>query len=174
MQPIIFVDLDGVLVDLKKRLLEISNKPKEYLSKSTLTVLFYEIIREMNENERIEFWSNLDMKENALDFWNFLSGWQPLILTSVSGCQAAVVGKKIWCENNLKIDPNRVFCSRKSTEKQFYASPKTILIDDYENNIKEFRAKGGHGILFEDNEQAKSELLELFKNNGFFFGSKDE
>ena len=34
------------------------------------------------------------------------------------------------------------------SQKKNYASPASILIDDYEKNTKEFNARGGTGITF--------------------------
>ena len=47
------------------------------------------------------------------------------------------------------------------SQKQTYASPASILIDDYEKNTKEFTARGGTGITFKNANQTIAELKKL-------------
>jgi hypothetical protein len=47
------------------------------------------------------------------------------------------------------------------SQKQTYASPASILIDDYEKNTKEFTARGGTGITFKSANQTIAELKKL-------------
>jgi hypothetical protein len=171
MQPVLYVDLDGVLVNLKKKIGEIYNSNINSLSSNEFAILFYDLIGEMNYQQTINFWESLEETSDCHLLWDFLKNYQPLILTSVSGNKASVIGKKNWCKNNLKIEPERVFCSRKSSEKQNFACPQAILIDDLDKNIEGFRSKGGYGILHVNAKQTITELQELFKNNSFLFGS---
>jgi hypothetical protein len=47
------------------------------------------------------------------------------------------------------------------SQKKNYASPGSILIDDYEKNTKEFSARGGTGITFKTASQTIAELKKL-------------
>ena len=47
------------------------------------------------------------------------------------------------------------------SQKKTYASPGSILIDDYEKNTKEFNAAGGTGITFKTANQTIAELKKL-------------
>jgi len=62
------------------------------------------------------------------------------------------------------LDADRVFCSKDSKEKQNYASPKAILIDDFDDNIEQFRAKGGHGIFFKNNKDALKKIKKIIES----------
>jgi len=164
MQHILFVDLDGVLVDLTRGLSEILGIDMSKVSKKEYTRLFKEFIKDVPFKKRIEFWSNLPPMPDYKDLWNNLEKYQPLILSSVSGCMAACEGKKIWCKKYLGLDADRVFCSKDSKEKQNYASPKAILIDDFDDNIEQFRAKGGHGIFFKNNKDALKKIKKIIES----------
>jgi hypothetical protein len=47
------------------------------------------------------------------------------------------------------------------SQKKNYASPGSILIDDYEKNTKEFNQRGGTGITFKTASQTIAELKKL-------------
>ena len=104
MQPVLYVDLDGVLVNLKKKIGEIYNSNINSLSSNEFAILFYDLIGEMNYQQTINFWESLEETSDCHLLWDFLKNYQPLILTSVSGNKASVIGKKNWCKNNLKIE----------------------------------------------------------------------
>lgn len=171
MQPLIYCDLDGVLVNLKGRLSEINNMDCSSLDSNAFANLFYDTIGSYNYQQTISFWENLEKTSDCDMLWSEISKYQPLILSSASGNKATVVGKKNWCKKNINLAPERVFCSTKSRGKQNFSCPQAILIDDLEQNIKEFRAKGGHGILHVSADKTITELHSLFKNNSFLFGS---
>lgn len=171
MQPLIYCDLDGVLVNLKGKLSEIYELDCHAINDNEFARLFYDTLGEFNYHQTISFWENLDKTKDCDILWKELCKYQPLILTSVSGNKASVIGKKNWCAKNLNLPPERVFCSAKSKEKQNFACKQSILIDDLKQNIEEFRSKGGHGILHSNAESSIEELKKLFKDNSFFFGS---
>ena len=50
------------------------------------------------------------------------------------------------------------------------------LIDDREDNIEQWKSKGGIGILFKSTDQVKNHIsspINLFNKNEIFFGIKD-
>ena len=61
---------------------------------------------------------------------------------------------------NTGISSNKINLVIRSHKKN-YASPNTILIDDYEKNTKEFTASGGKGIQFKTASQTIAELKKL-------------
>jgi 5'(3')-deoxyribonucleotidase len=163
MQPILFIDLDGVLVDLNSGLSEISGKNLEGLDKPAFKQTYYKFISSVNYDDLVNFWANLPPMPEYMKLWNKVKHLQPLILTAVTNNMANCEGKKKWVEKHLKISADRVFCAKKSRDKQFYASPKSILIDDYAKNIEEFKNKNGHGILHTHNKKTLSELKKVLK-----------
>lgn len=163
MQPILFIDLDGVLVDLIAGLSDIAGKDLGELRQPAFKQAYSKFINSVNHDDLISFWINLPPMPDYLKLWNKVKHLQPLILTNASNSLANCEGKKKWVEKHLKIPSDRVFCSKKSREKQLYASPKSILIDDYDKNIKEFKNKGGHGILHTHYKKTSLELNKILK-----------
>ncbi len=61
---------------------------------------------------------------------------------------------------NTGIPSNKINLVMRSQKKN-YASPGSILIDDYEKNTKEFNQRGGTGITFKTASQTIAELKKL-------------
>lgn len=146
MQPIVFVDLDGVLVDLQRGFAELNKKPYKKMSHKEFSNIIQKYLKNLSVKQIVNFWSNLPETKDCQKLWENLSQFQPIILSACGNCEASCLGKKLWCKKHLGLDKDRVFCSKNSAEKQLYASPKSILIDDYEKNIEQFNNKGGYGI----------------------------
>ena len=68
------------------------------------------------------------------------------------------VGKHQWVEREL---PGVPLLLRSAERKKDLAEPNAILIDDREDNINEWRAAKGIGILFKSAEQTINELKKL-------------
>lgn len=158
MQPLIFVDLDGVLVDLagglSKRL------GKDLSDKDVFDFEFRKFIKETHPFALSQFWAKLPPTKDCEKLWKAFKSYKPLILTSVSGCINTVYGKELWCFTNLAIPSDRVFLSQNSKDKALYASPKSLLIDDFDKNIQRFRDAGGMAIHHTDADKT----IELFNS----------
>jgi hypothetical protein len=146
MQPILFVDLDGVLVDLAQGLSDILDYDFKKIDSKEFTNRYYEFVDGLTNGELLNFWINLPPTKDYLKIWKKVEHLQPMILTAVGGSTISCEGKKAWCKKNLNLNSDRVFCSYNSSDKQNYASSNSILIDDQSRNIKQFKEKGGHGI----------------------------
>lgn len=161
----IYCDLDGVLVDLA---LELGNRIGINLTNlDNFSNHFYNFIDSLNSQEKINFWQTLPKTKDCDKLWNYIKGYQPLILTSCSESREACIGKKKWCKNNLGIKFSRVFCVAKSSQKQLYASDKIILIDDLQSNIDEWQRAKGIAIHHENAEKTIKELnsrLNIIEN----------
>jgi hypothetical protein len=146
MQHLLFLDLDGVLVDLVGGLSKRIGKELSYDRRKEFNEEFKTFIADLNFAARAEFWSNLPPTKDMELIWNKVKFYKPLILSSISECEAAAYGKQMWCWNNLAIDSRQVFCVNKSADKQNFACKNSMLIDDFDDNIAQFRAKGGQAI----------------------------
>lgn len=146
MQPVLFVDLDGVLVDLKQGVGQILKMNLDKLSRKEFEPILDNYLKNLNTKQLMSFWANLPETKNCKKLWDKVKDFQPLILSACGHSQISCQGKKIWCKKHLGIDGDRIFCSKNAEEKQKYASPKSILIDDYKKSIKQFIERGGHGI----------------------------
>ena len=80
------------------------------------------------------------------------------ILSSPSSSQTSVVGKEEWMEKNL---PGVKLNLEQSNNKQVYAEPNAILIDDREDIIERWNKAGGIGIHHTSAENTIKQLKEL-------------
>ena len=69
--------------------------------------------------------------------------------------------KREWLKKNgLDLLPQHFAMGAR--EKQKWAAPNALLIDDYEKNIRQFKEKGGHGIFYQhDINKLMEDLQEL-------------
>lgn len=169
MQPIIFMDLDGVLVDLKKGLGDRINKNLENASPKEFTTEFHSFINKLNYYETVEFWADLPETPDCAELWSSVKFYKPLILTSVSGVIPAIYGKQLWCYRHLDLPSSRVFCSKNSKEKKYYASQKSLLIDDFVDNIQEFREAGGTAIHHTNTASTIHEIQQFIEKHWLYF-----
>jgi hypothetical protein len=163
MQPIIFVDMDGVLVDLISGLSAKVGKQLSIERKDEFNTEFYKLIESMDIKYAAEFWRNLPQTEDCMKIWNAVKPYKPKILTSVSEHLGGVYGKELWCFTNLGINSDYVYCSHKSCDKKLYASPKSLLIDDYGQNIKDWQEAGGTAIHHIDADSTIQQFQDYIK-----------
>lgn len=168
MQPIVFVDLDGVLVDLKKGLGQIVGIDLAEVVGDEFHNIFVEFTKSLSYGETVEFWKNLPKTIDCDQIWKAVKFYKPLILTSISGVEAAAYGKQLWCWNNLGIESARVFCTKNSNEKQFYASKKSILIDDFGKNIRQFEDAGGTVIHHTDTASTINQFKKFIQTHWLY------
>jgi hypothetical protein len=92
------------------------------------------------------------------DLWNWISQFNPVILSSPGRFRHAIEGKKQWIKKN--VPGTTAFFSE---EKWEYAQPNSILIDDKPENVGAWESKRGIGILHTDAASTKEKLLEAIK-----------
>lgn len=149
----IYCDMDGVLTNFEKRFIDILNQVgKKYYSKKELEGItrpkdfekkfsqgeFWKLIDEQGE----DFWAGMEWMPNGQALWDFISPYNPNILSSPSKDNSSRLGKRMWIRQNLSPAPKKIIF-KKSEEKQQYAAPNHILIDDKPSNISEWEAAGG-------------------------------
>jgi len=161
---IIYLDMDGVLCDFHT----------EFKIKSGVSTVQYEAEHgtkkfwEFINDQGLSFWSEMtpmqDMEElKSFVFDNFL---RIGILSSSSkknGSVHADAGKRLWLQKynfSSQISDNDIIIVDSAKDKQIYAKPGRILVDDYEKNINSWRAKGGIGIK---HVNANKTIKELYK-----------
>lgn len=107
------------------------------------------------------FWTELKFRKDGLVLWKFCSKYFPNILSAVtSKDDRCILGKTDWLSRNLDVGlVDRVLLVRRS-EKANFASPDSILIDDHEQNIKEFEEAGGIAFLYKNNAK---EIIKKLK-----------
>jgi hypothetical protein len=139
----IYCDLDGVLVDLKNGLMNQFDVDSP-LSREEID----EYIKDLkNEGGNLkDFFAKLPWTKTGKNLWTYLTPYEPFILTAANHKENPdiVAGKYEWCSNHLNLPKNKIIMEK---EKQKYAGPKKILIDDMSENIENWEDSGGIGIL---------------------------
>ena len=169
----IYCDMDGVLTDFERRFHDKLNtvgkehyplrdilkvvKPKDFEAIFGIT----EFWKFIDQTVGVGFWAGMPWMENGKDLWNFISKYNPELLTSPSRDNTSRLGKQLWAKHNLDPKPRVIFAY--SADKQRYANENSILIDDKPSNIEQWRAAGGIAFRVKngDNTEAINGLKEL-------------
>ena len=148
MKPLIFLDMDGVIVDFVAGSFEAHNReysdPKSwsYFESWGMTAAeFWSGIDAHGE----EFWANLKPYPWAKDFIASLQAVGDVCFsTSPSRSPACYSGKRIWLQEHGLAD---VPCMMGS-QKHLLSRPGRYLIDDGVHNTKAWGDEGGTSLLF--------------------------
>ncbi len=155
--PRIYLDMDGVLVDFEKQLVDTIKMPISQWMKLDRKKRWDPVIA------RKDFWSTAPWNNEGKKLLQFVKKYNPHILSAYvehAHDPNCIPGKAKWAMQKAGIPRSRINLVMRS-QKKTYASPGSILIDDYEKNTKEFTAKGGTGITFKTASQTISELKKL-------------
>lgn len=141
----LYCDMDGVLTDFEQRFNYFTGqRPKQYKNRYGERAFWHLIDVEVG----LSFWSKMPWMPQGKQLWNFISRYNPELLTSPSKDNNSRLGKNLWVKNNLNPQPKVVFSY--SEDKQTYAQQSAILIDDKKSNIEQWVAKGGIGLRCKD------------------------
>jgi hypothetical protein len=186
----IYCDMDGVLVDFEGAAIEQINKDikdesitcdemiclRNDLSKIGRELITHDDLEKIKKEKRLpsarkymyhrfandeDFWANLPWTSGGKELWEFISKYNPHILTAPmdDDCKK---GKFRWIEKNLTPQPEQIFMSH---DKYKWASSEdgqsNILIDDFTINTIPWDASGGISILYINVDDAIKELKEL-------------
>ena len=91
---------------------------------------------------------------------DYIKKRKPYILSSPSRSNSSRIGKDAWVRVNLKSDYKSLLLYPRH-EKQNFSGENHILIDDMENTITEWNAKGGIGIHHTSTANTIKQLKEL-------------
>lgn len=107
------------------------------------------------------FWENMPWMSDGKILWAFCKPYKPTLLTAPARTDPTCkMGKLAWVHRELGRVP--VAFSR-ARDKQQYATPDSILVDDRADNIKQWIAAGGIGIR---HTSAARTIAELRKHLG--------
>lgn len=151
----LFVDLDGVLVDFAKGYEELTG-----LDTRSNFIKGDEMFWAPVDAEGPAFWATLDWMPDGRTLWSYIKKYKPYILSSPSRSQSSRVGKQAWVRINTPNSINKLLLYPRH-EKQIFAAPHHILIDDLEKTIIEWREKGGIGIHHTSTSDTISQLKKL-------------
>lgn len=151
----ILIDMDGVLADftgqcevLFKTSLNPWPEPGNYAVDVLLKLTPEEFWRRIDETKDA-FWAGMRKTKEAdalLTCCTELVGRKNIaILTSPSQSPWCHYGKAAWIKNHFpELQRNLLI----GACKEFCANENTVLIDDYDGNVKKFRDSGGSAVLF--------------------------
>ena len=149
MDPIIFLDLDGVCANFVDSAI-VANKLE--FSHDDVTEYGFWSLAGISSNQ---FWKAIDSHPN---FWEGMASYPWFerlkemvgqyefhVCTSPSKSPSCFSGKATWIADNFGSQFRDFFLT---PQKHLLAGPNRILIDDSDDKIQRFRNHGGHGILF--------------------------
>lgn len=150
----LFLDLDGVLADLRRGYEHLLGPmpdrtldDADWLSvRATAPLLFAE----------------LPSLPDAWDLWKYAAPFNPTILTAIPKTfPEAAVHKRYWVRTRLGPDVKVVCCS----EKYKYANPGSILVDDWEDMHRQrWEQAGGIFITHRNARKTIGRLRQIFGN----------
>jgi len=150
----IYCDMDGVLCDFNKRFKEFSNdiSPKKFETQHGKKE-FWKLISEQG----VGFWVGIPWMSDGKELWEHIKPYNPSLLSAPSSEESSRLGKRLWVKNNI---PGTKIILCPAEQKQEFAKPNAILIDDKESNIEQWNAKGGIGILHISTNNTLEQLKE--------------
>ena len=172
-KPVIFCDMDGVLVDFDegyKELTGVTTHHADSQGKDEFWRLFRDSLKEKDIPER-SYWANLDWMPDGKQLWDYIKDYNPYVLTAPSVNFDIPFEERYKMENNESMQgktewvqrlPNmRKIYFRSAARKADFAGPNKILIDDRKDTIDSWNANGGIGILHTSTANTIKQLQEL-------------
>lgn len=151
----IYCDLDGVLIDFKKRYEQLTGKTPPGYNTDYNEEEFWAPITKAGS----EYWANLDWMPDGRDLWQVILPYNPEILTAPSQHQSSRKGKYMWVRQHLGQAPLHF---KPAKFKQDLAEPNAILIDDRLDTCERWRNAGGIAI----NHKNASATIQILKDLG--------
>jgi cytidyltransferase-like protein len=149
----IYVDMDGVLVDFDggyEKLTGMTTREADGKGPE----FFWKPISKAGA----KWWITLKWMPDGKQLWDYVKKYNPELLSAPSREEASRMGKRVWVKREL---PGVKLILRSADKKQEFASSNSILIDDREKNIEQWRNAGGVGILHTDAASTIKKLKEL-------------
>lgn len=150
----IYLDMDGVICDWDKQYLTYFKTTAEDIKKKYNEAMIWKLIAKAG----IRFWTEMEWMPDAKKLWYFVKPYRPIILSSPARIKAAPKGKQLWVRRELGRDVLLIL--KQSRDKKELTNEKSILIDDREDNIKDWKRSGGISIL---HKSVKDTIYQLQK-----------
>ena len=126
----IYCDLDGVLVDFDKGYKDLTGKLPNEVNDD---VEFWKPIHKTGAS----FWIRLKWMPDGHTLWDYISKYNPTLLSAPSREESSKLGKRVWVKRHL---PGTKLILRSAERKQEFATPNAILIDDRADNIQRWNS----------------------------------
>ena len=135
----IFCDMDGVLVDFERGYHELTGNHTSQFPKGD-----NEFWKPLEEEGAI-FWATLPWMPDGQELWRYIKRYRPNILTAPSMDPSSRAGKEAWCKMHINSQYRNLYF-KPAKYKSDFAGQDRILIDDRDDTIASWKAKGGIGI----------------------------
>ena len=115
-------------------------------------------------NQTKGFWANLPWKPGGKKLYQFISKYDPHVLSAYTGSDPnSRSGKMKWLGKNTKFSRSKIHLVMRSQKKDYAKTDgkPNVLIDDYIKNIKEWESAGGIGIHHTNTSNTLSKLKKL-------------
>ena len=150
----IFCDMDGVLVDFERGYHELTGKNTSQFPKGD-----NEFWKPLEEEGAI-FWATLPWMPDGQELWRYIKRYRPNILTAPSMDPSSRAGKEAWCKMHINSQYKNLYF-KPAKYKSDFAGQDRILIDDRDDTIASWKAKGGIGIHHTSASNTIKELKKL-------------
>ena len=152
-QYTIYCDMDGVLVDFDRGYQELTG-----MTTQQADAIGGDTFWEPLTKAGAKWWITLNWMPDGKQLWNYIKKYTPILLSAPSKQESSRLGKRVWVKREL---PDVKLILRPASQKQQYASPTSILIDDRQKNIDQWEAAGGIGILHTSTVNTIEQLKQL-------------
>lgn len=160
----IYCDMDGVLADFMGAITHWFYQGRDWdelkrshdINQKRWTNAFRTKVK-----SKPDFWHSLPLMPGARHLWSVIKPHKPYILSAYASWdeQNSKHGKVVWAARYLRIPQDRMLLVERE-DKVKYASPTSILIDDYDKNIQEWEAAGGIGIQHVSADRTVAQLAK--------------
>jgi hypothetical protein len=149
----IYCDMDSVLVDFDRGYQELTGMTSQQADANGVEA-FWDPISKAGA----KFWITLQWMPDGKQLWDYIKKYNPILLSAPSREESSKLGKRVWVKREL---PGVKLILKYASQKQEYASPTSILIDDRQKNIDQWEAAGGIGILHTNTPNTIKQLQQL-------------
>lgn len=151
----IYCDVDGVIADFEDGYFKLTGCITPGVN--SLTVCKSDFWGPINKAGS-KFWANLIWMSDGKQLWEYITKYNPTLLSAPSMYPSSRKGKLQWIEKHI---PNTPIIFKQAKNKKDLASPNTILIDDRIDNIQQWIEAGGIGILHISTANTIEQLQKL-------------
>jgi hypothetical protein len=149
----IYCDMDSVLVDFDRGYQELTGMTTQQADANGVEA-FWDPLSKAGA----KFWITLQWMPDGKQLWDYIKKYNPILLSAPSREESSKLGKRVWVKREL---PGVKLILKYASQKQEYASPTSILIDDRQKNIDQWEAAGGIGILHTNTPNTIKQLQQL-------------
>ena len=149
----IYCDMDSVLVDFDLGYQELTGMTTQQADANGVEAFWDPLTK-----AGAKFWITLQWMPDGKQLWDYIKKYNPILLSAPSREESSKLGKRVWVKREL---PGVKLILKYASQKQEYASPTSILIDDRQKNIDQWEAAGGIGILHTSTANTIEQLKQL-------------